>query len=446
MLNLIVHPCLAESSVVSQGNTSEQINNAAQAISLSKRFRIDHLTDEINLLIQRKFSSSPVVLITPDGTKWYSERHPDNVTWMDGLTGDIISIKNPTPGPYQLLGQVVNTSMIVKASQLNIAIEALPKKIYRGEVLKSHASLIGDEQLIRMPGFDFLIEWQASLISDDAYDSNSTIGNFDFIVYNDHGETLDSIPDDGIFTGVLNLDKAPGKYQLVVTAKNKAFIRKNAVAIEILPSPIMLTIDEPEDHEFGLWKLSLQIDDNEVLAAETHVALEIYGPNNTSLNMMVEKLVPGENFKNLNVIKEFGGYRLAANISTKTLSGRELLINIPQIYFNKVKPEIDSINDREKELLATKTAIAEQKQSTKKAQIIAVAVNVIMLFVGLMVFLVRRSMRKRAEREAQAELAAKKKAEEEELEKQKKAEKENIYDDIDLSLPETSKEESSTLT
>lgn len=87
---------------------------AQQAGELKNRFRIDHLVDSMTLIVQRQFGSGAVIIVLPDGSKLFSKRHPDNVVWIDGLSGDIITINDPLPGPWQLIGHVVEGSIIKK--------------------------------------------------------------------------------------------------------------------------------------------------------------------------------------------------------------------------------------------------------------------------------------------------------------------------------------------
>lgn len=80
------------------------------------------MVDELTLFVQRDYGSAPVIIVLPDGSKWYVSRHPESVQWVDGLSGDIITIKSPMPGPWQLLGKVAKGSKIDKVSKLGIEI------------------------------------------------------------------------------------------------------------------------------------------------------------------------------------------------------------------------------------------------------------------------------------------------------------------------------------
>jgi len=66
---------------------------------LDNRFRVDPTIDQITFLIYRENPSQPVVLVRPDGRKYYAFKSYPNVRWYQEPAMDIISIDNPMPGP-----------------------------------------------------------------------------------------------------------------------------------------------------------------------------------------------------------------------------------------------------------------------------------------------------------------------------------------------------------
>lgn len=161
------------------------------ASELKNRFRVDHMVSSMTLLIEREYGSAPVVIVLPDGSKWYANRHPETVKWVDGITGDIIHIESPPVGPWQLLGKVVLTSTIKKISKLEIEVQALPQPLFQGEQIKIIAQLMGDAERVRMPGLDYLVEWTAHFVSKHrAGDENFAVGDIIVGSYKDNGESL----------------------------------------------------------------------------------------------------------------------------------------------------------------------------------------------------------------------------------------------------------------
>lgn len=411
----------------------KRILTSSNARELSKRFRIDHLTKQVNLLIERKFGSSPIIVITPDGTKWYFNRHPKNVTWMDGLTGDMIKITDPVAGPYQLVGRMVKGSMIQQASDLDIYIEPLPQPLFQYERLKTHAHFLGDDKLVRMPGLDFLIEWRARFLS--TVENDSTMATADVTIgrYTDNGEYLDEIPDDGVFTGTLNLNQQPGEYVFSVTAKNKVFTRNAKTSVTLLASPVTINVLKPSDPVNGKWKLQISIDDNKIYASKTQIELELYGPNNIGSDILLNKIVPGTSETYLTNMKDYGTYRVSGSIVSTTREGREIILALPEIYFNKLMPGTAPPSQKELDAKAAAEAAIAKTQAEKKAQLTAIIINVSLLVLGVMILLIWQKMKAKAREKRLAE----QKAKEEELARLAEAEKEDPFDHIDLTMPET---------
>ena len=116
--------------------TTRKVVPVDTASELKNRFRVDHMVSSMTLLIQREYGSAPVVIVLPDGSKWYANRHPETVKWVDGITGDIIYIESPQPGPWQLVGKVVPGSQLKRVSKLEIEVQQLPQPLFQGEETK----------------------------------------------------------------------------------------------------------------------------------------------------------------------------------------------------------------------------------------------------------------------------------------------------------------------
>ncbi|MGL6027225.1 MAG: TIGR03503 family protein, partial [Vibrio sp.] len=112
---------------------------ASQSSSLSlldNRFRVDPSISQITFVIYRENNSQPVVLVRPDGRKYYQSRNPDYVRWYQEPSMDIISIDDPMPGPWQAIGKVTPKNHIKLISDLQLTSDVLPSRVFQGEELK----------------------------------------------------------------------------------------------------------------------------------------------------------------------------------------------------------------------------------------------------------------------------------------------------------------------
>ncbi|QYJ91705.1 TIGR03503 family protein [Shewanella halotolerans] len=409
-------------------NATAQVVPSSQASELKNRFRIDHMVDELTLFVQRDYGSAPVIIVLPDGSKWYVSRHPESVQWVDGLSGDIITIKSPMPGPWQLLGKVAKGSKIDKVSKLGIEVDPMPQPLYQGERIKITAKLLGDEQRMRMPGLDYLVDWTAKFISEHRPgDENFAAGTLIVGSYKDNGEGLDGAPDDGIFTADINLNQPWGHYRFLVSAKNNTFSREVGGDIVLLPMPVSLSVIAPEDHLKGRWQVEVIVDDEQLQLANTHFEFELVGPAGLQLTLPVQSVTDKRMQLTLPQVSEFGSYRIKGIAAATSVSGREVLLTLPEKFFNLVPPPEPPPTAEELAAIAAKKAAIAEAKAKDDAMFWIITVNITLLIIGTLALLVWR--KRQNLKQALAVTAAR-------LEEQRAKEIGPTLDEIDLTMPE----------
>ena len=374
------------------------------ASELKNRFRIDHMVDNMTLLVEREYGSAPVVIVLPDGSKWYANRHPETVKWVDGITGDIIYIESPMPGPWQLVGKVVPGSTLKKLSKLEIEVQPLPQPIFQGEQVKIVAQLMGDAQRIRMPGLDFLVEWTAHFVSKHrAGDENFAAGDIIVGSYKDNGEDYDEKPDDGVFTSNINVKQPWGDYEFVVQARNNVFERQISFPFRLSPRPINLEVITPDDPLTGQWKIMLHVDSAVLQLAETHFSFELVGPAGLQLPLTVNGLTEPDSELDLPTVTEFGSYRIKGFVATTTITGREIVLDLPELFFNLIQPPEPPPSAEELAAVAAQKAAEEEKLAKKDAMFWIITINTILLVLGVVGLIVWRKRQSLAQALAAAE-------------------------------------------
>lgn len=402
---------------------------SSQASELKNRFRIDHMVDSVTLLIQREYGSAPVIVVQPNGSKWYASRHPESVKWMDGLTGDMITIENPMPGPWQLIGRVVEGSVIDKVSKLSIDVDPIPQPLYQGERLKLTTRLIGDDEKVRLPGLDYLMSWTAKFISDNnPGDENFAAGSFVVGTYRDNGEKLDESPDDGVFTSKINLTQAWGGYTLQVDAKNAVLERQYSEAFTLSTRPINVEIVAPESAQAGRWDLHITVDDNELLLSQTHIEADIVGPAGMRLLESISDITEADSRFQLKPVNDFGSYRIKLTAVSTTKAGREIYLTLPELFFNFVKPPEPPPSKEELAARAELQAKKAEDSAKQDAIFWLITINTVLLILGILIllFIRKRSNLKKALAATQERIDKESRQQEITME----------LDEIDLMMPE----------
>lgn len=402
------------------------------ASELKNRFRVDHMVSSMTLLIQREYGSAPVVIVLPDGSKWYANRHPETVKWVDGMTGDIIYIESPQPGPWQLVGKVVPGSKIKRISKLEIEVQHLPQPLFQGEEIKVVAQLMGDAERVRMPGMDYLVEWTTHFVSKHrAGDENFAAGDIIVGSYKDNGEKFDERPDDGMFTSDINLKQPWGEYDFVVHARNNVFERQVSFPFTLSPRPVNAEVITPEDPLTGQWKIMLHADSSVLQLAETHFSFELVGPAGLQLPLVLHGLSQSDVELDLPPVTEFGSYRIKGSVATTTVSGREIVLDLPELFFNLVQPPEPPPSEEELAAVAAQKAAEEEALARQDAIFWIITVNAVLLLLGIVGLIVWRKRQSLAQALAAAEQRIMDEAE------QNKAEAPSL-DEIDLTMPDES--------
>jgi uncharacterized protein (TIGR03503 family) len=133
-------------------------------------------------------------------------------------------------------------------------------------------------------------------------------------------------------------------------------------------------------------------------------------------------------------VTEFGSYRVKGSVVSTTVDGREIVLNLPEMFFNLVEPPAPVPTVEE---LAEKAAIQaeiEEKVAKDDARF-WITINGILFFVGIIGLVIWRKKQTLAKAMAAAEERLKQNPVNEDKPKDSILESVDL-DDIDLSMPD----------
>lgn len=317
----------------------ESDNVTNQIPYFDNRFRLDANLDEITLIFYRKSGTPPIILVRPDGSKLKVDNHPkDRVQWYDDRTFDMIKIKQPMPGPWQAVGDILPQSKIMVVSDVYIEVEPIPEVVLEGETLKMVGRLINGEQEINEPLFREAINLDVDFYSTN----NSAYDNFgaepiQLTTFRDDGEELDEYANDGVFTGEFLLDFAPGEWVPIYIVKLPMMTRElRQKPIVIQRTPITISAEITHD-EHSFHKIIFDID-------PTYVDPDsiIFQGKFTTPDRQVEpfSIMEGQGKQRIENMgyTEPGIHRVKVNVFGRTTEGREFRLVMPEYVFN-VEPQ-----------------------------------------------------------------------------------------------------------
>lgn len=229
---------------------------------LGDRFRIDDHVDEIIMVFLRDPGSRPVVLILPDGSKWYSTRHPQHVQWETGDGFDQVRIQAPMRGPWQVSGALRPESRIMVISDLQFHAEPLPEYIFRGERLPVTGVFTEARKTIEQRDFRNAIEVELYLVStnEEEYENFGLnprlVGSF-----LDDGRGMDARGRDGVFTGEVKFLVPSGRYlpsYRAVTPLYQRTFEQPPIQVVELPVQALVSVAKTQEQSH---RLQFTVDD-----------------------------------------------------------------------------------------------------------------------------------------------------------------------------------------
>ncbi|EGQ7898547.1 TIGR03503 family protein [Vibrio parahaemolyticus] len=382
---------------------------------LDNRFRVDPTIEQITFLVYREQSSQPVVLVRPDGKKYYAWGSYDNVRWYQEPSLDIISVDNPMPGPWQAVGKVTPKNNIRLISHLKLSTDVFPNRLYNGEALKFTARLTSDDKPLVLR--DFLdrvnlrvtftkfVENEDELIK-EARPVPMIIGEF-----SDDGRGLDEQAGDGVFTVQLPIEVEPGKYRARITSGNGVFLRAQEQVILVYPNPVSRTFIQSRSPEKPH---QLVVSGEQGMIAPGSIAVNVEQNAPDGFITYSQGQVSQDGMKttlNLDNDPELGKYSWRGEIfATDFATLRALVFPIQEQTFSvvdevdleaaRIAKEAELAEQRRIEM--EKRIIAEREAERKRSMIIIAVGNVVMLLIAIVAWIVWRKLK--AKRQAMPEM------------------------------------------
>lgn len=371
-----------------------------------QRFRIDNNVEEITLLFFRERNSSPLILIRPDGSKWYDSDYPvERVTWYTDPNFDMIKIDKPEPGPWQVAGRVDKNNKAVIVSDIRFVAETLPELLYEHEVIKVEGTLFNGDSPVSTSRFRETVLLDVLFVSSN----NPDFDNFGaqptrVAEFSDNGKGYDEEVGDGVFTGQFALHVVPGEYiptyQLQTPLYERSF-EDDKVVVE--RSPVEFTVETSEQRGDDN-RLIVDIEPQLVRPNSIIVNGTVNYPNGEERRFSVTDM-PG--FPHTIALDNlaYGKHHINLSVFATTANGREIELKPPKMSFISVEPIPEPTAEELAEQArqeAVRNAEQERLQREKEQQqlvfnVIIVAVVNLML-IGLAVGLFGWRRRKAAQK------------------------------------------------
>jgi uncharacterized protein (TIGR03503 family) len=254
------------------------------------------------------------------------------VGWLALKDQDLITIRDPMPGPWQAIGEVDPENRVRILSNIKLETDLLPTQLYQGEVVKLKSWLLIDDAPPKegyyLTDLGMTVKLQRF---NDAQQQGEPILDELLGHYRDDGKGLDEVPGDGIMTAKAVLDVPAGKYRALYSTGNQVFSRARHQDVLIYPLPVGYSLAVPSK-EYGA-RLSFLIDSDELDPAS--VIIKGKAANTVGASMAFSAVATEPRVEiDLSAIKEVGQYDVTATLFGTTRLGREIQVTLPAKSFN----------------------------------------------------------------------------------------------------------------
>ncbi|WP_404339400.1 TIGR03503 family protein [Pseudoalteromonas mariniglutinosa] len=358
---------------------------------LENRFRIDHKVEKITLLFFRKHGDPAVVLVRPDGSKYNVNDALNNaeIEWFDELSYDLITIENPMPGPWQVVGSVLSDSRIMVLGEVTLQVEPLPKMLFRGETIKVTARILNDGKAVEVGQFRDVVNLHVDFISTNNSDyANFGAGTHNVTSFKDDGQGFDEKPLDGVFTGEFKLSFPAGEWQPEIYIETPILKRSVVQQPLVVHEPpfsydLQLAADAEASHT-----LTIELDPNIVKPDTLLVQGKVYYPNNEEQMFTLDAVASEQRLLAIQNY-DWGRYSVELSVFGSNVNGREFMATLPTYQFEierpiemvpeVIKPVIDL---EQQQALAEKQRIEEQTMTTWLIVVLIIGGNLFVVVLG----------------------------------------------------------------
>ena len=185
-------------------------------------FLVDSSIEEFTALIFRS-SDEPTQLVSPDQSRYQFDKEDRDVNWYKTDRYDLITVKQPLEGEWQVLADLDPDSRVSIVSNLKLLVKPLPTNLFVDETARLSLLLQDAKQNITDPDFLGLLDIDSLVTHRDSS--------------REWPERLSDggPPHNGIYSTNLNMFAEEGRYNVAVVVDGKSFQRKfnHAIAVRV---------------------------------------------------------------------------------------------------------------------------------------------------------------------------------------------------------------------
>ncbi len=274
---------------------------------LDNRFRVDSSVNEFTALIFRKNPAEQTRLVGPDEETIQAGTKRDDVRWQRTDEYDLITVRKPYEGEWQIIAAIEPESRVTVVSNLALRVKDLPSNLFRGNTESLSFVLQGDGKPIIDMNFLKLVENRVSLSFGQTVESVAP-GYWEATLPGDAANGS------GLYTIELPALDKMGVYDLQLTVDGQTFVRQFAHRFTVR-EPFSVSLDLAADEQ-GVMRHILTVRSHSELIdpSQTQIVATLITPQRRRLVRPVEMVRPDQ-WQTSVPIEVPGEYQVAVQVA-----------------------------------------------------------------------------------------------------------------------------------
>jgi hypothetical protein len=270
-----------------------------------QRFSVDDDIDEFNALLFHAPGVDSPVLVGPDGQRYSRDDHPGSVEWQSSDRYDLITVPDPTPGQWQIEGDIGADSRIGIQADTVLRSDQLPATLYRGFSTPLEVWLEDDGETLGAAARPEGLSVDAELRDLDG----ASLAETPLLPSGDH------------FRGELPGVEQLGNARLTITARSERMIRQQVQTVNVVAALSAVLSPDGTKIVVRANHPDLNVDNTQLSASLTGRSLDVRQTGEREWTIAVPQTDPGQSLP----------VKIAADAQ---IGGRKLHFELPVVRLN----------------------------------------------------------------------------------------------------------------
>lgn len=236
----------------------------------NNRFNIDNSIREFTALVFRQPGGKESRMISPSGKIFdlaSADQNPD-LRWHRDVNFDLVTIKNPEAGDWQVDADIDPDNRVRILSDLSLDVQGIAATLFSGDPLELVIALHNEGMVVKERALLQLTDFTLSMTSPDGHIVSQLLSD------------PEKLPVDGVFQQTLARLTQPGEYRFEIQAQGRTFNRQR-----VLTANLSEPFDIRQQADLSAQQLTITVtpQSDAIDTGLSRVLIRVINPDNSSV-------------------------------------------------------------------------------------------------------------------------------------------------------------------